>query len=129
MKIHQNLPITNKEIRKTKTASSGAAFGKILDTELESVQPVAPQSSQEDAPSGQQQSAWRTLEESITLLDDAMRHIESGHPPSAELLHDIEQLRSQLRQQVSSGQSNHDLNQADTLLAVEAERIRAMQSE
>jgi len=134
MKINNNLPIGDKTIRKSRTRSNSNRFAEILDTEMEPTQPAQTQQRQADPPSDQaNHDAWHTLEESISLLDHALQHLESGHPPSPALLQEIESLRSQLRQhaqssRLSHGEAHQTLNQADTLLAVEAERIRAMQS-
>ena len=129
MKIHNNSPISNQEIRKSKRTQSSNRFGQLLESELESSQPVAPATPQHDEhqqpPS---REAWQTLEQSVSLLDRAMQRVEEGNIPSPELIQDIEQMRAKLRQQLQAGSHNHELNQADTLLAVEAERIRAMQS-
>ena len=126
MKIHNKQPIGNNSIRKAKKSSTNGVFGKILESESSKVQAVA------DTPHQDSQSnmkeAWHTLEESVSLLDQAMQCLEAGSSPSEQLIGNIEQLRSQLRQQLASGRSASELKQADTLLAVEAERIRAMQS-
>jgi len=143
MKIHNNAPVSGKTTRKATQSSNSGIFGQLLDT---SESPAAHDHSQSDqspsehSPSGQplltqqanttapMQEAWHTLQESVSLLDEAMYCIEAGNTPPQKLIHDIEQLRSVLRQQVNSGSTTVELKQADTLLAVEAERIRAMHS-
>jgi len=126
MKIHNNLPVSGKTIRKTSRNSTEGVFGQMLESEIHPVQAGG----ENHADSSQQpmQEAWHTLEDSVSLLDKAMQCFKSGDTPPRQLIHDIEQLRSQLRQQVSSGRPSTELQQADTLLAVEAARIRSMQS-
>ena len=126
MKIHNNQPINGKTIRKTSRNSSGGVFGKMLESEINQVQVTS--ESHADTSKQPMQEAWHTLDESVSLLDEAMQCIESGDSPPHQLIHDIEKLRSLLRQQVTSGGPDAELQQADTLLAVEAARIRSMQS-
>jgi len=149
MKIQNNVPVGGKATRKTTRSSSNGVFGQLLDAGVPPVTSDRPQSDQPQSNSPQpnlsqanpsaseqtasnqaapMQEAWHTLQESVSLLDEAMHCIESGDSPPQKLIHDIEQLRALLRQQVSSGSAAIELKQADTLLAVEAERIRAMQS-
>jgi hypothetical protein len=125
MKIHNNLPVSGKTIRKASRNSTEGVFGKLLESEIHPVQ--ATNESHADTSQQPMQEAWHTLEESVSLLDKAMQCIESGDTPPRQLINDIEQLRSLLRQQVSSGRPSAELQQADTLLAVEAARIRSMQ--
>ncbi len=126
MKIHNNQPINGKTIRKTSRNSSGGVFGKMLESEINQVQVTS--ESHADTSKQPMQEAWHTLDESVSLLDEAMQCIESGDSPPRQLIHDIEKLRSLLRQQVTSGSPDAELQQADTLLAVEAARIRSMQA-
>lgn len=131
MKIHHNIPISGKTMQKTKRSSSTGAFGQLLDIQDKSTAENKHQHSNEKQTTPEQapmQEAWNTLEESVSLLDEAMHCIESGDNPPKQLIHDIEHLRSLLRQQIATGSAALELRQADTLLAVEAERIRAMQS-
>ncbi|MDQ6999144.1 MAG: hypothetical protein Q9M17_10565 [Mariprofundus sp.] len=133
MKIQNSTPVTGKTTQTTKRSSTSGLFGQLLDAESHQTdqsttdQPHdhGTQTTETRAP---MQEAWHTLEESVTLLDEAMQCIESGDSPPQKLIQDIEQLRALLRNQVASGGSAIELKQADTLLAVEAERIRAMQS-
>jgi len=132
MKIHQNIPVNSKTTHKTKRHSSTGAFGQLLDANSEQLSTTEPEQARQGTPAtvtqAPMQEAWRTLESSVFLLDEAMHCIESGDNPPHTLIHDIEQLRALLRQQVGSGNAALELKQADTLLAVEAERIRTMQS-
>jgi len=126
MKIQNSQPISSKNLRSSKRSSNDGAFDKILAAEINPAQAVAEKQPRESQ--HPMKEAWQTLEASVSLLDKAMLALEHGNNPSAQLMQDIEQLRGQLRQQVTSGRSADELKQADTLLAVEAERIRSMQS-
>jgi len=133
MKIRNNAPVTGKTTHSTKRSDTSGLFGQLLDaethqTEQHSTDQPHDHDTQRKEASAPMQEAWNTLEESVTLLDEAMQCIESGDSPPQRLIQDIEKLRTLLRQQVASGGSAIELRQADTLLAVEAERIRAMQS-
>jgi len=139
MKIQNSVPISSKTTRSTKRSSSNGAFGQLLDAETRQTEQGATDQSTIDQSQHKSErhletakepmrEAWQTLEESVSLLDEAMHCIESGANPPQKLIQDIEQLRALLRKQVVSGSSALELKQADTLLAVEAERIRAMQS-
>jgi len=129
MKIHNNSPVSGQSSSKIKKSSSNGVFGTLLEAEIgeahrtDSTDGSAPVTSQ--AP---EQEAWKALNESISLLDQAMKSLESGEAPSKQMMQDIEQLRSQVQQHLSSGPHNHKLREADTMLAVEAERIRSLQS-
>jgi len=131
MKIRHNTPISAKTTQRSKRSNSSNAFGQLLDSQDKTTTASQQQQSNEQLATPNQpamQEAWHTLEESVSLLDEAMHCIESGDNPPQKLIHDIEHLRALLRQQVASGSAALELRQADTLLAVEAERIRAMQS-
>ncbi len=133
MKIQNNAPITGKTTHPTKRSTASSVFGQLLDAEVHQTDQGKKDQGHDHGTQAQEtkapmQEAWHTLEESVTLLDEAMQCIESGDSPPQRLIQDIEQLRALLRKQVASGTSAIELKQADTLLAVEAERIRAMQS-
>ena len=133
MKIHNNGPISGTTTRKTTRSNANGVFGQLLDAEIHPETPAyADQQHGQNMPSADakvpMREAWNTLEASVSLLDEAMHCIEAGDSPPQKLIQDIEQLRELLRQQVASGSAALELRQADTLLAVEAERIRAMQS-
>jgi len=126
MKIHNSQPVSSKTTRKASRNSADGVFSKMLESEIHQVQ--ASSESHADTSKQPMQEAWHTLEDSVSLLDKAMQCIESGDSPPRQLIDNIEQLRSLLRQQVSTGHPSTELQQADTLLAVEAARIRSMQS-
>jgi len=139
MKIQNSVPISSKTTRSTKRSSSNGVFGQLLDSETHQADQAATEKNSIDQPHHNSErhleaekepmrEAWQTLGESVSLLDEAMHCIESGDNPPQKLIQDIEQLRTLLRKQVASGSSALELKQADTLLAVEAERIRALQS-
>lgn len=120
------MSVSGKATRKTSRSSTDGVFGKMLESEIDHIQAVS--EARPDTSKQPMKEAWHTLEESVCLLDSAMQCIESGDSPPRQLIHDIEKLRSLLRQQVASGSSSAELKQADTLLAVEAERIRSLQT-
>jgi len=153
MKIQNNSVISGKTAKKATRSSTDGVFGQLLDSSSRQEQgergpsdqssnpsfnkPAHPlpnalsnpsQPGVNDVSSAPVQEAWHTLGESVTLLDEAMHCLEAGNSPPHQLIADIEQLRRSLRQQVASGSAALELRQADTLLAVEAERIRSMQS-
>jgi len=124
MKIHNNLPVNSKATRKTARSHTGGVFGALLESEIDQTQAVSEATS--DTGQAPMQHAWQALEDSVDLLDRAMQCIEDGGSPSPQLIGDIEQLRCRLHQQVNANGGSTELRQADTLLAVEAERIRSM---
>jgi len=124
MKIHNNLPVNSKTTRKNARSNSGGVFNTLLESEINQTQAV--HESAAETGQGSTQHDWQALEDSVALLDRAMQCIEDGGSPPPQLVSDIEQLRSRLHQQVNAGDT--ELRQADTLLAVEAERIRSMHS-
>jgi len=128
MKIHNNLPINGRTSRKTASSRSNGVFGKMLDAEIGQTQAVSEVRHNHDSAQPSMQEAWHTLEESVSLLDHALQCVEAGDTPPPQMIADIEQLRARLRQQVASGSPDAELTQADTLLAVEAARIRSMQA-
>ncbi|RLL53017.1 hypothetical protein D8Y20_05810 [Mariprofundus sp. EBB-1] len=128
MKIQNSTPVSGKTTQTTKRSTANGLFGQLLDAESQQTDQPQNHSAQTTDTRAPMQEAWHTLEESVTLLDEAMQCIESGDSPPQKLIQDIEHLRALLRVQVASGGSAIELKQADTLLAVEAERIRAMQS-
>ncbi|MDX8407180.1 MAG: hypothetical protein R8L58_02225, partial [Mariprofundaceae bacterium] len=84
----------------------------------------APDSESESGSHNQQ--TWQTLQDSLALLDQAMRYLESGEDAPDQLLNDIELLRTEVRRQSATDQASSELRQADTILAVEAARIRSL---
>ncbi|MDQ6993059.1 MAG: hypothetical protein Q9M31_06250 [Mariprofundus sp.] len=123
MKIQRNMPISGKSVKKQSASRTDGAFKALFDGEISEVK--APE---EEAHSGQhanQEQAWKSLQESITMLDKAVECLTAGEAPTEELLENIEQLRTTLHQQLIPG-SDQSLAQAETLLAVEAERIRSL---
>ena len=126
MKVHKNLPVSGQTTQKTKQTSSNGVFKTMLESEMSAVQQVENQPHQDPQHSAEQ--SWKALQESISLLDQAMQCLESGDMPTTQIIDNIDLLRSQLRQQLASNTASNELRDADTLLAVEAERIRSLQS-
>lgn len=125
MKIQNNLPITAKQTRKVSSGRTDGVFHSLFEAEVNDVRPVADEPTREERQDTE--FTWKTLQESVSLLDRAMQHLESGDAPSQQLLDDIEQLRNRLHQQLPPGTDSKVLSQAETLLAVEAQRIRSLQ--
>lgn len=127
MKIHNNLPISGNQTRKSGKSRSGSVFHTLFEAEVADVVQTTGEQQAPDKRSSQDQ-AWRALEDSVFLLDEAMQCLESGHAPTQQLVDSIDQLRTALHQQLASGSDTRDLTQAEILLAVEIERMRALQS-
>lgn len=126
MKIHNNSPVSGQTARKTTKSDSKGVFKTLLDAEINETHEIeATVHEQQQKP---EERAWHALNESVTLLDQAMKHLESGKAPTRQMMIDIEQLRSEVQQHLSGSAQSHELREADTLLAVEAERIRSLQS-
>lgn len=124
MKIHNNRPIGGAGTsKKAGRSSADGVFKNLLDAGMQEIQTVQQAEEQPTPQSGGGGNALQALEESVSLLDRAMECLESGENPTPELLQDIQQLRRQVRQQLGAEGQN---SEADTLLAVEAERIRSM---
>jgi len=124
MKIHNNMPIRGSQTRKAAKSSSDGVFHALFEAEIADTAPLTADTTDQrnnDAP------AWQALEDSVSLLDQAMHCLESGHTPDQQLLDNIEQLRNTLRQQKVIGESG-ELDQAEVMLSVEIERIRAMKA-
>ncbi|GAV20022.1 hypothetical protein MMIC_P0983 [Mariprofundus micogutta] len=126
MKVHNNVPINGKPTQKSKQTSTSGAFKTLLESEMVSVEPVSNQPQQH--PQHNNEQTWHALQESVSLLDQAMQCLESGDMPTAQMIDNIDLLRSQLRQQLETNTGSNELMDAETLLAVEAERIRSLQS-
>jgi len=124
MKITNQPPIQGTTSQKSGKKSTHGAFQTLLESELAAlpVQGTTPEATPE---SGSRQT-WQALQDSVALLDQAMLCLESGEQPPDQLLHDIEQLRSQVKRQSAIASDANELHQADTILAVEAARIRSL---
>ncbi|NWF37696.1 hypothetical protein F3F96_00890 [Mariprofundus sp. NF] len=126
MKIHNNLPVSGQTTRKTKQSSATGVFQTLFDAEVSDSHEI--ENADQAATHEPEKRAWQALNESVILLDQAMQCLESGNAPTAQMISDIEQLRGQVQQHLSANTQNKELREADTLLAVEAERIRSLQS-
>ncbi|PIP03730.1 MAG: hypothetical protein COW18_02215 [Zetaproteobacteria bacterium CG12_big_fil_rev_8_21_14_0_65_54_13] len=124
MKIQNNLPIRGKQTRASGQSRSDGVFHALFEAEITDVQPAGEQQTNGDG--ARPEHAWQSLQESISLLDQAMQCLESGDTPTQELVDNIEQLRATLHQQLTSGSDLRTLTQAEILLAVEIERMRSL---
>lgn len=126
MKIHNNLPVSGQTTRKTKQRGATGVFQALFDAEVSDTREI---DSNEQMPAHEpEKRAWQALNESVSLLDQAMQCLESGNAPTPQMISDIEHLRNQVQQHLSANTQNKELREADTLLAVETERMRSMQS-
>jgi len=126
MKIENNLPIRGKQTRTSGQSRSDGLFHALFEAEVADVQPTGEQQPGDDAP--RSEHAWKSLQEGISLLDQAMLCLESGDAPTQQLVDNIEQLRATLHQQLVPDSDLQTLTQAEVLLAVEIERMRSLQS-
>jgi len=130
MKITNDSAIRPASPRKKEAASKGGNFQTFLEAEI--AETTAVQAEQTDSGAAHTEhddAAWKTLSDCVELLDRAMHCLEKGDEPPANLAVDIEQLRLKLHHQLEERTpSGAALRQADTMLAVEAERIRNIQS-
>jgi len=124
MKITNQPPIQGTTSQKSGKKSPNGVFQSLLESELATM-PVQG-STQETAPESGGQQTLRALQDSVALLDQAMNCLESGELPPDQLLQDIELLRSHVKRQSATTSDAGELSQADTILAVEAARIRSL---
>jgi len=125
MKIQNNLPIRAKRPAKPGQSRSDGVFQALFEADIAAVQAADEQPMSDDRTGAK--AAWRALEDSVSLLDQAMLCLESGDAPTQQLVDNIEQLRATLHQQLTSASNARALTQAEILLAVEVERIRSFQ--
>ena len=123
MKINKIGGIQPSARSQTTRKSSDVNFASMLQAEMDEVTPVASNTSQQQSSPPQKQT-HELIEEVTDLLDQALHQLDAGEAPGDEVLNAIVQLRSQLQQQPNSSQT---LEQAQTILAVESERVRSLQ--
>ena len=120
MKIDGPSGIKGQPTQSTRKGKTNGAFHTFLEAEIAATRKNDSATDQPPQQSGDQ-NASRLMEEAATLLDQALQNIEAGEKPAAEVLAGIQHLREQLHRQGGG-------NDAQTMLAVEAERIRALNS-
>ncbi|MDX8396388.1 MAG: hypothetical protein R8K22_08250 [Mariprofundaceae bacterium] len=124
MKIQGTGKVQGQKIASGKKARSDGAFQSLLNAEMTTEETTKTSENQQKKPDKKQASI--VLEEAVHVLDQTLKQLESGNIPDNQTLDTIQQLRIRLQEQNTSNAS--ELQQADTLLAVEAERIKSLHS-
>ena len=121
MKIEGPSSLKNQPTKSSKKSKVDGSFHTFLEAEIAGVRKNdSPDTAQEQAYSGRDQA--ELVEEAAKLLDQAMEQLSAGEKPADQVLTSIQQLRTQLQ----AGTSHETIRQADTMLAVEAERIHTL---
>jgi len=120
MKVQGPTSPQSQSSKNLKKVNSNGTFQTFLETEIAGTQNKTPSEKQEQKQADPQQR-WQLVEEAAALLDHALEQLAAGEKPADDILNSIQQLRTQLYQH--SDQKDDALNQADAILAVEAERI------
>jgi len=121
MKIHGTSSTQSQPSKSLKKGKADGTFQSMLEAGIDAVD-ANTTSDQHDGKETMQR--WQLVEDAANLLDQALEQLSSGEKPAEELLNTIQQLRSELHQ--NRGETTKELNQADTLLAIEAERIHSL---
>ena len=123
MKIEGPSSLKNQPATSSKKSKVDGSFHTFLEAEIAGVQKNdSPVSEHGGEHSGSNQA--QLVEEAAKLLDQALEQLSAGEKPAEQVLSSIQQLRTQLHQQ--PGTSHETIEQADTILAVEAERIHTL---
>ncbi len=134
MKINPRAPVRNHATRNSAKTDDSGVFRNLLETQLAAdAETAAPATSDERYSPDSGQPAEQTLREGMALLNEALACLESDSRAPEALLRDIGQLRRQVALHLDSPQAGmdakrEDMKQADTILAVEAARIRSLKS-
>lgn len=123
MKIQGPTSPQSQSSQSLKKGKATGTFQTLLDTEIDATRSKSP-SEQRDNSEAPALQRWQLVEEAATLLDQALEQLAAGEKPAEDVLNSIQKLRSQLHQQ--SGETSVELQQADAILAVEAERIHSL---
>jgi len=124
MKIQNHGAVQATTTRKSQKKDTSGVFQSLLESEI--TPPQDTEHSNEQTATPAEQPPMQTLHTSIALLDQAMDCLESGQAPPEQLLNDIENLRNEVHRHSHPGQQTEVLQEADTILAVEAARIRSL---
>lgn len=100
----------------TASSSTSGSFRTLLKQRLSALSEEGTIPSQNEQP-----ESWSMIEDAALLLDEAMSRLKEGDTPSPELVQNLRDLRKQLRRRMSD--SNDDLAELDTLIAVETSRL------
>jgi len=121
MKIQGTNSAQNQPSKSLQKGKADGTFQTMLDAGIDAVHDNNA-SDQQSSSSNEQR--WQLVKEAANLLDQALEQLSSGEKPTDELLSTIEQLRTELHQ--NRGDTTEALHQADTMLAIEAERIHSL---
>ncbi|MDX8388732.1 MAG: hypothetical protein R8M46_09430 [Ghiorsea sp.] len=109
-----------------KTKQSSGNFNAVLSSQIEdqqAVQPTEQKTEQQAAPQQQQPD----IEQTLHTLEHALLQLESGSESQQQAQDAITDLRQALRSNPNLAKmSPKDLQEADTLLAVEAKRLASL---
>jgi len=121
MKIQGTSSTQSQPSKSLKKGKADGTFQSILEAGIDAVDGKSPsdQRSGHDA-----EQRWLLVEEAADILDQALEQLSAGEKPTDEMLNTIQKLRSELHQQ--RGETTEALKQADTMLAIEAERIHSL---
>jgi len=123
MKIQGPSSLKSQPTQSSKKSKVDGSFHTFLEAEIAGVgKKDSPVSNNERQGSGRSQA--EIVEEAAQLLDKALKQLAAGEKPAEQVISSIQQLRTQLQQQ--PGETTEALHQADTMLAVEAERIHSL---
>lgn len=125
MKITSKSHIVPNKRTQAKTSTQGN-FASVFSSELDSVVSQGEQQDVSEQASKEQQQAYPLVEQASKLLSQALSQLEVDAHPNQGTLHAIQDIRQQLDQLTAQGEISQPLEQAKTLLAVEAQRIQAM---
>jgi len=121
MKIQGTNSTQSQASKSLKKGKADGTFQSMLEAGIDAVNTNALLDQYSDKSSEQR---WQLVEEAANLLDQALEQLSTGEKPTKEMLTTIQQLRLELHQ--NRGEASEALKQADTLLAIEAERIHSL---
>ncbi|MDX8391122.1 MAG: hypothetical protein R8K53_00925 [Mariprofundaceae bacterium] len=121
MKIRPGQPLRpQKNTSQVQGGITDSRFQSLLDGELQTTSDKQHDfSSHEQTPSDQQQQLFS---DATRLLDEAIEQIESDHAPRKQTIESLQQVRKKL---ANMGATGNDLTAANTILAVETERLKS----
>lgn len=123
MKVQGPSRLKNRPATNSKKSNVDGSFHTFLEAEIAGIQKKdTPVSGNEREHPDQNQA--QLLDKAARLLDQTLEQLAAGEKPTEQLISSIQRLRTQLHQQ--TGTPDEILHQADTMLAVEAERIHTL---
>ena len=125
MKIHGPSSLKNQPTQGSKKSKVNSPFHTFLEAEIAGIKKDATSTEENFHPHSEGRQA-QLVEEAARLLDHALEQLTHGEKPGEEILSSIQQLRRELHHQ-QQGEVDESLQQANTLLAVEVERLNNLQ--